>query len=296
MINYSIIIPHYNIPELLVRCLRSIPIRADIQVIVVDDLSPNGEKYVEKYPDLSRPYLEYYRTSKGGSAGRARNLGLKHAKGRWLIFADADDFFPPEFEKILDEYLNNESDIIYFNVMGVMSEDVSVHVDRNNRNPFFEMVKKNNDSLCFRVECVTPWGKMIKRSLINILHAKFDETRHSNDYYFSVATGIGANKVLPVDEVFYVVTSRPGSLSSVSMYDSKNLSLREAKDRFWVAMKVQNFLNKKNISYPVEKYKYYAMFYLRSHKYSFVFSFISAIFVYPRLCVMIFLYWLKNKK
>ena len=34
---FSIIIPHYNIPDLLMRCLESIPVSEDIQVIVVDD-------------------------------------------------------------------------------------------------------------------------------------------------------------------------------------------------------------------------------------------------------------------
>lgn len=34
---FSIIIPHKDIPDLLMRCLRSIPVSGDIQVIVVDD-------------------------------------------------------------------------------------------------------------------------------------------------------------------------------------------------------------------------------------------------------------------
>ena len=37
--NYSIIIPHKNIPQLLKRCLDSIPQRDDVQIIVVDDNS-----------------------------------------------------------------------------------------------------------------------------------------------------------------------------------------------------------------------------------------------------------------
>ena len=45
-INYSIIIPHKNIPELLVRCLNSIPEREDIQVIVVDDCSDDADTYL----------------------------------------------------------------------------------------------------------------------------------------------------------------------------------------------------------------------------------------------------------
>ena len=31
---FSIIIPHYDIPDLLMRCLKSIPVSKDIQVIV----------------------------------------------------------------------------------------------------------------------------------------------------------------------------------------------------------------------------------------------------------------------
>ena len=35
---FSIIIPHKDIPDLLMRCLKSIPVSEDIQVIVVDDM------------------------------------------------------------------------------------------------------------------------------------------------------------------------------------------------------------------------------------------------------------------
>lgn len=69
--NYTVIIPHYNIPDFLMRCLESIPVRKDIQVIVIDDCSPGVSEYLLKYPQLSRPYLEYYSTPIGGSAGRA---------------------------------------------------------------------------------------------------------------------------------------------------------------------------------------------------------------------------------
>ena len=49
MIVYSFIIPHKNCPVLLNRCLDSIPIRDDVQIIVVDDNSD-----VDKKPTLSR--------------------------------------------------------------------------------------------------------------------------------------------------------------------------------------------------------------------------------------------------
>jgi glycosyltransferase involved in cell wall biosynthesis len=44
MYNYSFIIPHKNCPDLLQRCVDSIPDRDDVQVIVVDDNSDEGKK------------------------------------------------------------------------------------------------------------------------------------------------------------------------------------------------------------------------------------------------------------
>lgn len=79
---FCIIIPHKDIPDLLMRCLKSIPVSEDIQVIVVDDNSVGADTYLERYSELSRPYLEFVRTTKGGGAGYARNVGLERAERR----------------------------------------------------------------------------------------------------------------------------------------------------------------------------------------------------------------------
>src|SRR5690554_2433886 len=92
-INYSIIIPHKNIPELLDRCLKSIPIRDDVQVIVVDDNSDPDKVDFFEFPGLNRHNTDVYFTKEKKGAGYARNVGLTKAIGKWLIFSDADDFF-----------------------------------------------------------------------------------------------------------------------------------------------------------------------------------------------------------
>ena len=57
----SIIIPHKDIPDLLMRCLRSIPVSEDILVIVVDDNSADADTYLDRYPELSRPLFKVIR-------------------------------------------------------------------------------------------------------------------------------------------------------------------------------------------------------------------------------------------
>lgn len=68
--NYSFIIPHKNCPELLQRCVDSIPERDDVQVIVVDDNSDEEKKpSLKEHKNLQVILLD---ASQSKGAGRAR--------------------------------------------------------------------------------------------------------------------------------------------------------------------------------------------------------------------------------
>lgn len=209
--NFTFIIPHYNIPNLLMRCLKSIPEREDIQVIVIDDCSPDADTYMSRFPELSRANLEFYSTTKGGSAGRARNVGLDHAKGKWLLFADSDDFFVKEIEEFLEKYLDAEEDVIYYNYDSVMSDDITKPSGRDLAfKKYFTNFSENEPY--FRCLHASPWGKMVRRQLVDLNNIRFDETRWTNDYFFSVNVGLKAKKIKVVDQVLYYLTERTGSL------------------------------------------------------------------------------------
>ena len=122
-VNYSIIIPHHNIPKLLLRCLDSIPKRNDIQIIIVDDNSDTSIVNFKHFPGLKQENVEVYFTKEGKGAGYARNIGLKYAKGKWILFADADDFFSDQLDSILSDYVNYDSDLLFFNTKRVLSKN-----------------------------------------------------------------------------------------------------------------------------------------------------------------------------
>lgn len=107
MINYSIIIPHKNIPVLLQRCLSSIPRRNDIQVIVVDDNSDLQMVDFSSFPGLEDPFVEVVFTKEGKGAGYARNIGLDKVKGKWLLFIDADDYFYDGMSQSIDSFVKS---------------------------------------------------------------------------------------------------------------------------------------------------------------------------------------------
>ena len=238
LVSYSIIIPHYDIPNLLVRCLQSIPVREDVQVIVVDDCSPNRDEYATRYPELTRPYVEFYSIKQQGGAGKARNIGLQHARGSWLVFADADDFFAEDFGQLLDKYRDCDEDLIYFHSRSVLSDDVSKPARRSEWLDILWKDYETNgdlDSLCGRSPIV--WSKFFRRSLIEQNNIRFDETRYSNDYWFAASAAVRAQKVLVDRSILYVSTVRSGSLAY-----NMNTKEGELETRAEVCFRVQKLL------------------------------------------------------
>ena len=208
MINYSIIIPHFNIPDLLARCLRSIPERDDVQVIVVDDNSPGNDQYLDTIPELKRKNVEFYVTKDGLGAGHARNVGLSHAVGKWLVFSDSDDFFVEDLGEILDQYVNDSHDILYFNIKSCDCYDTAKMVAADN----LRLYKETGDEYALRVCHTEPWGKIIRHSIIEENNVSFQETKAHNDLLFSVKVGLLAKSIVAIDRPLYWYVIREGSL------------------------------------------------------------------------------------
>lgn len=91
---FSIIIPHYNTSGLLQRLLDTIPARDDTEIIVVDDASRQDElKAVRQCCGNRTRQARLLCRDTNGGGGAARNDAMRAARGRWLMFADADDYF-----------------------------------------------------------------------------------------------------------------------------------------------------------------------------------------------------------
>ena len=209
-ITYSIIIPHFDIPDLLMRCLASIPERDDIQVIVVDDGSPDAASYIERYPALSREGIDFIQARHSGP-GYARNIGLGKAVGKWLLFSDADDLFTPDAFQIFDSWRDTDADIVYFRPACVKGDDTSVP---SSRDSWLGEKYDRGDEKEIRTGHVIPSSKMIKRSLVEGNGFRCEEVNYSSDVVFSVKCGCAAGKVEISDQKVYFLTERQGSLSS----------------------------------------------------------------------------------
>ena len=111
---FSVIIPCYNVEKYLVDCLDSVCSQSlqNIQIICVDDGSADGTgKILQKRAKKDRRIEIYTQPNLGVSA--ARNTGLKHAKGRFVYFLDADDMVDGQrvLEKCKEE-MGSEIDVL----------------------------------------------------------------------------------------------------------------------------------------------------------------------------------------
>ena len=110
----SIIIPVWNTEIYLEGALDSLVNQTfqDIEIIIVNDGSPDQseniiKRYVKQYPDK---VVSFYKDN--GGLSDARNYGLKHAKGTYVMFIDSDDFVELDMcEKLYQKAFKDQSDI-----------------------------------------------------------------------------------------------------------------------------------------------------------------------------------------
>jgi glycosyltransferase involved in cell wall biosynthesis len=194
-INFSFIIPHKNSPDLLKRCVDSIPIRDDIEVIVVDDNSDDNLK-----PSLTRSGLviKLLNHTEAKRAGHARNVGMDIAKGKWLLFADSDDYYNDNLLEFLDKYKDSNKDVIYFNHKRIETNKSSFQkrlIEKSFKLPL------DIDIIKYRINA--PWNKMVNRQFVIDNCIRFEECVNGNDMFFSYQVGYLAKDIEVNKSIIY---------------------------------------------------------------------------------------------
>lgn len=224
---FSIIVPHHNIPHLLKRCVESIPHRTDCQLIVVDDNSSPNIVDFDKLRQIVGDSCELYLTKEGRGAGYARNIGLSHAKGEWVLFADSDDFFVDNMPGVLNHYVNSDADMILFKALSVNSETLeSTQRNENINMRIDECLSGRITEKEASIRVQSPWCRMIRRSFIERNKIRFEEVMACNDTMFTTKATCLANKIEVSPSPLYVVTEREGSLWASRTSNPENYLMR----------------------------------------------------------------------
>jgi glycosyltransferase involved in cell wall biosynthesis len=104
----TVVTPNYNYARYLPQRLDSILAQTyqDFELIILDDASTdNSREVIESYAKDPR-IRTIYNGENSGSTFKQWNLGLKHARGRYIWFAEADDYAKPSLIETLAKMLS----------------------------------------------------------------------------------------------------------------------------------------------------------------------------------------------
>lgn len=219
-VRVSVIMPVYNTEKFLSKSLEGILNQSflNYEVICIDDGSTDAslnilENYQKKYANLRI----IYSTNKG--AGEARNIGLSHAKGEYVIFLDSDDIF--DYCLINESYRKAKqcnADIVIFRAKSYLREknltqraEWALNTKYLPKKDVFET--SEIASHAFQIYSSCPWNKLIKTDLAKKF--KFQNIRNANDVYFMYSCLLESKVIAYLDK--YLITyrqGRPGGLQN----------------------------------------------------------------------------------
>ncbi len=204
----SVVVPVHNAAGSLHRGLRSVLDQTliDFELIVIDDCSMDASVSILKsYCELDER-VRFFSTERNSGPGAARNVGLKNARGRYVAFLDADDFWiRDKLERQIRCFEDNEvilshTSVVLLNTRG----DVLGIVNGRKRMNLWDMFVGNRIAMS---------SAMIRRDLTGA--EKMPEMRNREDYAYWISL-LKQNRgyVARVPDALCGYVKMPGSLSS----------------------------------------------------------------------------------
>lgn len=224
----SIIIPIYNVEAYLSGCLDSVldPGLRDYEIIAVNDGSTDGSAriardYAARYPDLIRLVEQ-----SNGGLGCARNTGLAHARGDYVLFLDSDDSLAPGALPEILEALERDCDVIVFDFTSVDEQGGVLSETSGSGGPgVFSLADYPRQLL----EAPNAWNKLWRRSLFTESGIRFPDRLWFEDVATTPRLYLRAKSMTHVARPWIRYLQRGGSITKAKNLD-RNLEIIQVVD------------------------------------------------------------------
>ena len=270
MTKVSIIMPVYNVEKYLPTSLDSILQQSlrDIEVICVNDGSTDSSgQILDKYAKKDVRVKVVYQENQG--QGVARNNAIQLAQGKYIVFADPDDWLESgALEKIYNFMTQKKADVIHFNYIGYNEETKKLKYNDlkyDFKKAFRYDLSKNGFYICKNLgkRCLSDvglviWNKAYSTKYIKENNIHFAPNKHAEDHLFVLMSLLNNEKVYFLDEYLYVYRTLSGS--AVNKLSDENFCI------FDNVKLLKDFLTEKNLFDELEEpYKLYAIDVLAWH-------------------------------
>ena len=253
-IEISIVAPMYNCEEYVDGMLGRLSQQSfkDFEVICVDDGSTDGTlNHIKSFCEGDSRFK--YITQENQGAGAARNAGMDIAKGKYLMFLDADDEHHPDLLKELYEAAerHNAGEVHclyeqYDYKLSIQSNNLGFSLEKF---PHDTPVKVDTITNLFTSTTFAAWNALFRKSLIDQYELRFSTTTISNDTFFINAYAAIADTIVGIHKELLRIRRHhnSGSLTTKRWKLTENLPqvLQELYD--W--LKKHNLYEKHSASY-----------------------------------------------
>ena len=245
----SVIIPVYNVEKYIRQCLESVINQTykNLEIIIVNDgTKDNSMKIVEEY--LSDERIKIIDKENGGLSS-ARNKGLEHATGDYILFVDSDDWIK---ENLCETCMKNQKneDIIAYNyieydeITKEMKENIIQEEVISNGN-------KNKKGYLLYEFPYAPWAKLYNYNYLKKKELKFLEIIYE-DVFWGMEVLFSTNNFIFLNEsLYYYRKNREGSITNTKKTEEK--IIQEKKSYFEISKNISNFILKYSKNWEKEK-------------------------------------------
>lgn len=200
----SVIVPIYNVEKYLIRCLNSVVGQTyqNLEIILVNDGSTDGSGEIcRQYAERDARIRLFTQENQGQSV--ARNVGLEHMRGEYIVFVDSDDYISPYLvECLLNGMLEYNTLITMCDFLSVTDGDnqavfdtIPAHVEnyftRLSRDDVFDTINQNG-----RLDFSSPWSKLYHKKVFESL--RYPEGKKYEDAF------LFCELFSQVDELYFI--------------------------------------------------------------------------------------------
>lgn len=222
----SVVIPCYNVAHFVGTTLNSVLNQSDenFEIIAVNDGSTDKTLVVLKESAALDNRIQVICQANGGVSA-ARNKGLSHAKGDWIVFLDGDDEMKPDFIKLL-----NSTPLAYSMVATGFEWIKKGSITR------YPLIRTNNlieDFLHSKIKlhlCSTAYTK----EFLQLAQLQFAVgTAYNEDREFIAKALHKAQRIMCIKDCYFRYISRESSVSYEEGYQPKRLTSIKACERIY---------------------------------------------------------------
>lgn len=226
----SVIVPVYNTEKYIEKCLKSIANQTmkDLEILVINDGSTDkSEEIIEKYREEHKNInIRYFKKENGGLSD-TRNFALSHVTGKYISFVDSDDYIEPTLYSHLEEYIEQEIDLIKFKMKMVNKEGVILE---KLKGPAFEVCtgEQGFEKLCTKEKFLDPACIYLYRTEFFIKnHFHYKKDTYHEDFGLTPLIILKAKSFVSVEEYGYYYLQTENSITREINYEKE---IKKAKD------------------------------------------------------------------